>query len=273
MTDTPAESLLQVWESGFGLPPGQLAMVLFGLARPDLSPAELAEQTVGERDAALLDLYGDAFGRRIEAVTKCPNCATALEFDLDVPSLRVPPPPARPQRFRLEHDGHLVTFRLPTAGDLAMLDHDDAIGGRVTDLTQWLLRRCVVSVEPVVAGPSVALPAGDDRAAATAQMLDTHGSEVLTQNLAAAVEAAIAETAAEQDPLAETSLALGCRECGANWIAPFDIVAFVWERLDAWAMRLLSEVHALASAYGWTERDILALSTKRRRRYLDLVGT
>jgi len=35
--------------------------------------------------------------------------------------------------------------------------------------------------------------------------------------------------------------------------------------------RLLVEVHALASAYGWSEQEILSLSDARRRLYLEMV--
>jgi hypothetical protein len=31
-------------------------------------------------------------------------------------------------------------------------------------------------------------------------------------------------------------------------------------------------VHVIASAYGWSERDILAMSAARRRLYLDVIG-
>jgi hypothetical protein len=34
----------------------------------------------------------------------------------------------------------------------------------------------------------------------------------------------------------------------------------------------LLEVHQLARAYGWSERETLALTPRRRRRYLELVS-
>ena len=37
------------------------------------------------------------------------------------------------------------------------------------------------------------------------------------------------------------------------------------------AVQLLDEVHQLATAYGWTEAEILALSDTRRAAYLDRV--
>ena len=71
------------------------------------------------------------------------------------------------------------------------------------------------------------------------------------------------------DPMADIHLALNCPSCEHKWEAPFDIVAFLWREISAAARRLLREVHTLASAYGWTETEILALSPARRR---DLSG-
>ncbi len=51
----------------------------------------------------------------------------------------------------------------------------------------------------------------------------------------------------------------------------FDIVSFLWNELNAWAIRTLREVHILASAYGWSETDILAMSPWRRQFYLEVL--
>ena len=75
----------------------------------------------------------------------------------------------------------------------------------------------------------------------------------------------------EADPQADIRLALTCSECSLEWEATFDIVTFLWTEVDGWARRTLFEVHLLASAYGWRESDILALSAPRRRFYLEAV--
>ena len=51
-----------------------------------------------------------------------------------------------------------------------------------------------------------------------------------------------------------------------------DVPGLVWDEVDAVARRLVDEVHALASAYGWAERDILAMGAARRAAYLARVG-
>jgi len=72
------------------------------------------------------------------------------------------------------------------------------------------------------------------------------------------------------DPMADIHLALNCPNCAHKWEAAFDIVAFLWREISAAARRLLREVHTLASAYGWTQPEILSLSSARRRVYLEM---
>jgi hypothetical protein len=71
------------------------------------------------------------------------------------------------------------------------------------------------------------------------------------------------------DPLAEARVQLTCPGCGHEWDDTLDLALFVWAEVEARAKRLLLDVHQLARAYGWTEGEILALSERRRRFYLD----
>jgi hypothetical protein len=77
---------------------------------------------------------------------------------------------------------------------------------------------------------------------------------------------------AEADPLAETMLDLTCPSCKHRWQALLDIASYLSEEIAHQARRLLSEVHRLASAYGWGESEILALGPARRRAYLEMAG-
>ncbi|HTW48324.1 MAG TPA: hypothetical protein VMD92_10255 [Acidobacteriaceae bacterium] len=82
---------------------------------------------------------------------------------------------------------------------------------------------------------------------------------------------ALGERLAGADPLAETLLDFDCAACGHQWQEPLDIAAWLWAEIEARARRLLYSVHTLAAAYGWTEREILALSEPRRALYLEMV--
>jgi hypothetical protein len=77
---------------------------------------------------------------------------------------------------------------------------------------------------------------------------------------------------AEIDPQSDMQIALTCPACSQQWSAPFDIVSYLWIEINAWAVRLLHDIHRLATAYGWREADILALSPMRRQFYLELIG-
>jgi len=81
----------------------------------------------------------------------------------------------------------------------------------------------------------------------------------------------VAGAMATADPQAETELSLKCVECGLEWQEPFDIESFFWMEVQAWAMRTLREVHQLAAAYGWGEKEILKMHPRRRSLYLSLM--
>ena len=95
---------------------------------------------------------------------------------------------------------------------------------------------------------------------------------VAAADLTEADVAALAAALAEADPGAELLLELRCPACESGWWELLDVATFVWTEVEVQARRLLREVHALARAYGWREADVLALSPRRRRLYLEMVG-
>jgi hypothetical protein len=215
-------------------------------ASAERGPAELARTVLGdadcdvaELDGRLLELHASRFGRRLEAVTSCSACGELLELALDVEALQ----PRRLGNRRVGAVGFEIEFRLPTADDLAAITREsDAAGARAA-----LVERCVVAAwrggEPIGAR---ALP---DEAVA-----------------------ALADGMAEADPLGGSRIALECPACGERSEPAFDVAWFVGGALSTEAARIAGEVHALASAYGWTEDTILGLPRARRHRYLELVG-
>ncbi len=249
-----AARLLDVWEKGAGCSGPRRALLLLGAVHPDLDPTILGALPVGRRDALLLRLRARLFGPRLDATAACPACSERLEFTLSLPELL--PSAANPEAgeeelallaptapLALELDGYALTLRPPSAGDLVALErHRDPVAAEAE-----LLRRCVLSArrdeQPV-------------------------GSAALPSPLVTAVSARLADA----DPLADLRLGLSCPACSHSWSDPLDIVACLWRELEAWAARILREVHVLATAYGWTEDVVLALSPARRRHYLDLVS-
>ena len=86
------------------------------------------------------------------------------------------------------------------------------------------------------------------------------------------VVTALSERMAQEDPYLNISLAVKCPACSHEWQMIFDIVTYFMSEINFWAIRMMREVHRLASAYGWSEVDILAMSAWRRQRYLEMIS-
>jgi hypothetical protein len=228
--------MLHVWEHGQARPPVERALALLAAACPGETLDDLAALPIGRRDARLMVLREWTFGPRIAGLASCPACGGRVEMSAGVADLLVPVEEPPPARLEIRVGEHELALRLPDSRDLAAL----AGSGDLPSLRRRLLRRCLL------AGDSESLPD--------------------------AVLAAAAEKLAEADPQADVRLSLACPACGHIWLAAFDIVAFFWREIDAWALRTLREIHTLALAYGWREPDVLALSPWRRRLYLQMVG-
>ncbi len=238
---TSAE-LLSAWERGQGQPLVTQALVLLSAARPDASLDDLARLSIGRRDAALLALRGQVFGSRLSSVVGCPACGERLELTFDAADIGGESLALPAEDLALTAGEYSVRFRLPDSLDMAAAQGSDARAVRAT-----LIERCVLEArrgdEPVAAG-----------------------------DLPAKVVSAVAHRMAEADPMADIQISLTCPACEHAWQATFDIVSYFWAELHAWAYRLLAEVHTLASAYGWREADILALSPWRRQYYLGMLS-
>jgi hypothetical protein len=235
------EDMLRAWESCEAAHPAEWALTLLAIATGE-DRATLARLPVGERDARLLELRTRTFGTVVDAFVECPACGESLEFSTDGAGLRAEPPAlARAATHKLAIDGGEIEFRLLDAGDLA--DAARAVNAEAAGAR--LIERAVVAL--------------------------TRGGEARpASELSAAERAVLAERLAELDPQADVTLDLRCPACAHAWESPFDVAAFVAGEIRTRARRLLREVAALASAYGWSESEVLSLSAARRRAYLDL---
>jgi hypothetical protein len=233
---------LSLWErAAAGTPRRRRRELLATAGSPDGRPLDQLE--VGRANARLLRLHMDMFGPLLACTTQCPACGEALEMDVDAGALlaRGPAGPAEPARLRL--GSWDLSFRPPTEGDLdAVAAARDPAAAK--DL---LLQRCVLECFR------------EEEAAASASLVPP---EVVSE-IGAEME--------KRDPLAALELDLQCAGCGHAWSSPLEVDAFLWTRLDAWARRLLRDIHTLASRYGWSEESLTAMSQWRRQTYLDLV--
>lgn len=240
MRPLSAAQLLEAWERGLGETRWRRALPLLA-ASSDSSPEGVAVLSVGERDRRLLKLREWVFGSELGSVANCDGCGERLEWTVDTKSVLAVQPALTDGAFT--RDDYEIAFRLPNTLDLeAVAQSADADVGRAV-----LLQRCVTSATKA-------------------------GVEVGPGELPEAITEALAERMAEVDPQADVQMDLTCPACGHQWQALFDIESFFWTELQSWAQRILSEVHLLACAYGWREKDILELSAWRRQFYLGLVS-
>jgi len=238
-----ASTLLGAWERALSQSPAQRALTLLQFVGSELPPERLAALTIGQRDAHLLNLRESAFGSQMTGLVACPACSRQLELSFTVSSVRVAPPTDPVGPCTLTHAGYQVEFRLPNGDDVSALTPDlDRLANQ-----RRLLDRCLLNV----------------RCNGEAVTLDELPAELLT---------AVSDRMAETDPQADVQLSLACPDCGHRWQAPLDILSYLWAEIHAWATRLLRDIHTLASAYGWREADILALSPWRRQAYLEMIN-
>lgn len=191
-------------------------------------------QPVAVRSAALLRLVAITDGiQALSFTARCPTCAEAFEFELQLAALVAVAGEREPIRVCLGQDTDVV-LRRPT-GD---------------DLRRWR------SAHPTT------------RAEARRLMLD---SLLLEGRVRPEDEARLSSAVAASDPLVALSVACDCPACGDASEVPVDLDDTALARLAARQGALLREVHCLASRYGWSEAQVMALPPARRARYLALI--
>ena len=238
-----ATNLLTAWEQGVAQHPLQRAVTLLALAWPQKSTDEWARVSIGERDRLLLQLRQELFGASLEALASCPKCGERLELTFSTQDLLAQGTElvTSSETLRFNSGGYEVDYRLPTTHDLL------AVAGNPGEARKLLMERCV--------------EARNDGVAISASALPDAMVKVLGQKMA------------DADPQAEVQILLTCPACSHHWPTVFDVLSYLWGEIEDWAQRLLQDVHSLATAYGWSERDILSMSATRRRLYLELVGS
>lgn len=236
------EKLFRIWEAGLDRPPLARTVAMLRVAGGTSASGDPAALSIGARDLELLALREQAFGRELDGVANCPQCSEAVEVHFRTDDVRLPAS-APSAALSLESDGYAVSFRLPSSADLLSIE----FMGDAEEDGRRILQRCVS--EATLDGAPISMSALP---------------EELQESVARAMAAA--------DPQAEVELSLQCPGCTRHWMEIFDIESFFWTELQAWATRLLREIHQLASAYGWSEQEILALPPLRRHIYLNLIA-
>jgi hypothetical protein len=239
---------LALWETGHRLHPLDRGLLAIQASlNPDSQESPVADWPLGRRNRALAELRTLYFGPRLEGWTVCAECGEKLEFELDCRALAETPEASADQRISVEGS----IFRLPTSRDLARI----ATESDPSQAAMLLLECCAVYPKDTSASVE-----GKKETAHTT--IWSWPPERIDK---------VAEQMVQADPLAEISLGFDCPLCLHTSEETLDLADFLWAEIEFRARRLLAEVHALASAYGWAESAILALSDVRRANYLQMV--
>jgi len=231
-------SLLDAWERGADQ--GDLERAITLLAAASGAPAaELARLDLPARNRALLRLRWVSFGADLAGFVPCERCGARLEFAVSVPQV------------------------------LARLE--DLVRGGTTEWTSGSVR---CALRPATTEDLLAAVAEPDDDAARRRLLERCATAPGTDEAGLAAVRSDPEVLARLERLheaAEITCAVRCPGCGASDLVDLDIARFLWDEVRHGALRLLRDVHDLASAYGWSEDAVLAMSPQRRRAYLEMV--
>jgi hypothetical protein len=194
---------------------------------------------VAERLQGLLALACASCGAGTTAVARCshPGCCQQVELELAFDAFAGAPPA---QVEWQADDGALVRCQLPTGQD----QHDWQHSGAMDE--QWLARRLVTAVDDAAPPAGWALP------------------PAWVAPIAAALDGA--------DPLTALAVAVTCPYCDGALDVDVDLEALLLDELRRSQRALLEQIHQLANAYHWSERDIAALPAWRRARYVARIG-
>lgn len=246
MNTLTAQAVLQAWEHAQREHPLVRSQALLRIAWPEVDAGEWSAMPIGARDAWLFRLQEALFGPELDTLVACPSCNEPLQTRFSTADLRAPAADADAgaSTASLSCDGYELDYRLPCSDDLLAIA--GARDNAVDAAARQLLERCVLNARHA-------------------------GATVAAGHLPPSVAERLQREMALRDPAADTTVALACPACGHRFERRFDIDDYLWDELDDWAQRTLAEVHILASAYGWSEPQILALSAARRGHYIGLV--
>lgn len=233
-----SQDIVCLWEQGEGRPPIEQALLVLRRVFPERSYAELAALPLGQRNALLLQIRAATFGDSLSGSAPCQSCQTPLSFAFSAARLLAMAPEETAEH-ELSVGSIYGRLRLPTSSDVLV-----SLQGPAAERGLRLLERCVLS-------------------------LRREAEPIRAAELTLPERTQLAVELSQRDPLAELQFDLVCPTCRHTTSIWLDIGSYFFAELTHHALRLLSDVERLARAFGWREPDVLGLSPRRRRLYLE----
>ncbi len=284
--------LVDIWEQGWARGCAERALLLLGRTLPYTSTEDLEAMPLGVRDDQLLQLRQRLFGATLETIVRCPRCGESLEIKVDTRELQADlkvSTTTEPDSATTGVDGTTtgadsatigadITTEADstTIGDVNTRSADLQVGPRESSVMEWTAGDLSVRFRVPTSRDFLDLEAFSDpdevrRRLIERCVLDAYRGTARIQPLQLLEEETVAlgEQIAQADPHGELMLNAECPSCRHRWDSLLDIASFLWQEIDLHVRRLLTDVHTLASAYSWSERDILSMSALRRQMYLE----
>lgn len=231
-----AAVLLAAWEGAGAVTPAAVGAVLLhhtGVV-DDLDTS--LDLPLATTSALVARVYAQAFGHTVEGVLSCDSCAEHMEVTLPIEAFTDIPDGPGAATVTPARAGPALVVRCPTTRDLLAVAADP-------DPAAALLARCLAGADGAAVDPGSLAPDTLDAVDAAAEDL-AGGAAVVVRSR--------------------------CPSCGCDVSADVDVAGLLWQRVGDEVPALLAEVAELASAFGWSETDILAMGAPRRGAYLEL---
>jgi hypothetical protein len=186
----------------------------------------------------------------MDCVLKCPasGCGAKMDLELRVADLLLTPYAESPQYHEVtiseNGDSYRVRFRLPTGADQEAAA--ELADRNLPAAADRLLKRCVAE-------------------------WFRNGEREPPDSLPPAVSRRLPEILSRLDPQAEIRLDLSCPECRRGFTTVLDTADFFFRELASRSADLFQEIHRLAFHYHWSEAEIMNMTARKRRRYLNLL--
>lgn len=227
----------------------------------DITPEIIRSLLVGDRDYLVMKLRQITIGDKVEAILVCPNpkCGEKIDIDFDLkdipnkqgkmtsPFFTLMLPGQTMNEDNAENGHYQVEFRLPNGGDqeeLALLEiHNE------TEAVNKLLARCIKRMDGIM------------------EINESH-----IKKLSLSARRKIEKTMSELAPQIGLEMEAKCPECKKNFSFNFNLSQFFLDEMKIKMDQLYQEIHLLAFYYKWSESEILSMTSKKRRKYLELLS-
>ena len=210
---------------------------------------------VGDREFLMLKLREMTCGNKLDAVLFCadPECGKPMDVTLNLDEFAPEMKPVSERLFTLDlpaDEGEVgrfsIEFRLPTGADQETAA--PLISGDEESAVCQLLARTIARVND-----------------------ETSVDQETVRALPPKVRKEIEERMEKLAPHVTIELETSCIECQKPFSTLVDFTSFFLAEIKQSRRSLEQELHYLAWHYHWRESEILALTRRKRRRYIELI--